>query len=98
MTNPKSMDEQFLRKDLEDVFDWAKMLQMATKVQDYDEEKLFKLVNFNLRRKAKDWYRRLNLAPFDWQTLHTLMIPRCGVYDGKELRVKMDAIKQELKQ
>jgi hypothetical protein len=32
MTNPKGMDELFWGKDLKDVFDWAKRLQMAVEV------------------------------------------------------------------
>jgi hypothetical protein len=46
-----------------------------------------------MQRKAKEWYKRLNLTPLDWQTLHTLMIAKYGVYDGEELKVKMDVIR-----
>jgi hypothetical protein len=67
---------------------------MAIQVQKYDEKKLFKIAKLNLWKKAKDWYIRLNLVPFDWQTLCILMIAKYGVYDGEELKVKMDAIKQ----
>jgi len=69
MTSPKGMDELFWGKDLEDVFDWAERLHMAVEVHEYDEEKLFKITRFNLQGEAKDWYRRLNLAPPDWQIL-----------------------------
>jgi hypothetical protein len=54
MTNPKGMDESFWGKDLEDVFDWVERLQMLVKVQEYDEDKLFKIVRFNLHNKTKD--------------------------------------------
>jgi hypothetical protein len=37
MTRPKSMDELFWGKDLEDVFDRVERLQMVTKVHEYDE-------------------------------------------------------------
>jgi hypothetical protein len=36
---------------------------MATKVWEYDEEKLFKISKLNLQGEAKDWYKRLNHAP-----------------------------------
>jgi hypothetical protein len=66
MTIPKGMDELLWGKELEDVFDWAKKLHMVVEVHAYDEEKLFKIYKFNLRRKAKDWYKRLNPTPLDW--------------------------------
>jgi hypothetical protein len=42
---------------------------MAIEVWEYDEEKLFKIARLNLRKEVKDWYKRLNHAPLDWQTL-----------------------------
>jgi hypothetical protein len=54
MTSLKGMDESFWGKDLEDVFDWVERLQMAVEVQEYDEEKLFKIVGLNLHNKTKD--------------------------------------------
>jgi len=53
MTNPKGMDELFWGNDLEDVFDWVERLQMAVEVQEYDEEKLFKIARLNLCNKVK---------------------------------------------
>jgi hypothetical protein len=97
MTSPKEMDELLWGKDLEDVFDWAKKLQMVAKVHEYDDE-FFKIIKLNLQGKAKDWYRRLNLAPLDMQTLRIQMLAKYGVYDGKDLKVKMDIIKQESRQ
>ncbi len=45
MTNPKGMDEFLWGKDMEDVFDQTQRLQMAAKVRELDEDKLFKLPN-----------------------------------------------------
>jgi hypothetical protein len=68
---------------------------MVTEVWGYDEDKLFKITRLNLWGKTKDWYKRLNPTPLDWQTLRILMMAKYGVYDGEELEVKMDAIRQE---
>jgi hypothetical protein len=38
---------------------------MAVEVHEYDEEKLFKIYKFNLQRKAKDCYKRLNPTLLD---------------------------------
>jgi hypothetical protein len=54
MTSPKGMDELFWGKDLEDMFDWAEKLHMTIEVQEYDEEKLFKITRFNLQGEVKD--------------------------------------------
>jgi hypothetical protein len=61
------------------VFDWAEKLHMVLEVQEYDEEKLFKITLFNLQGEAKDWYKGLNLAPLDSQTLWVLMLAKYGV-------------------
>jgi hypothetical protein len=45
MTSPKGMDELFWGEELEDVTNWAKKLEMATKVKGIDEQKNSKLVN-----------------------------------------------------
>ncbi len=45
MTGPKRMDELFWGKDLEDVFDQVKRLQMAIEVQEYDEDFFSNLLN-----------------------------------------------------
>jgi hypothetical protein len=42
------MDELFWGKDLEDVFYRVERLQMAKKVQEYDEDKLFRITRLNL--------------------------------------------------
>jgi hypothetical protein len=57
-----------------------------------------RLLNSTYKGKDKDWYKRLNIALLDWQTLQIQMLAKYRVYDGKDLRVKMDAIKQEFKQ
>jgi hypothetical protein len=46
---------------------------MATKVQNYDEVKLFKIVHLNLRGKVKEWYKCIELAPVNWATLKATM-------------------------
>jgi hypothetical protein len=59
LTNPKGMDELFWNKEFEDVLKWTKILEMASKVQGYDEIKLFKFVRLNIRGKTQDWYKKL---------------------------------------
>ncbi len=69
MTSLKGMDELFWGKDMEDVFDWIKRLQMVIEVQELDEEKLFKITKLNLGGTTQDCYHRLDLTPYDWATL-----------------------------
>jgi hypothetical protein len=59
MISPQGMDELFWGQDYEDVSDWAERLTMAAEVQDLNADKLFKIAKFNLRGKAKEWFRRL---------------------------------------
>ncbi len=54
LTNPKGMDELFWNNEFEDVLNWTKRLEMASKVQGYDEIKLFKIIRLNIRNKAQD--------------------------------------------
>jgi len=49
---------------------------MVAKIQEYDEDKLFKITRLNLQGKTKDWYRSLNSAPLDWQTLQIIMMEK----------------------
>jgi len=70
------MDELLWGKELEDMFVWAERLQMAIEVHEYGEEKLFKITKLNLRRKAKDWYKRLNPTLLDCQTLWIQMLAK----------------------
>jgi hypothetical protein len=53
----------FWGREYEDVSDWAKRLTMATKVRDFNVDKLFKIVKLNLRGRAKEWFKRLQPAP-----------------------------------
>jgi hypothetical protein len=46
---------------------------MAAEVRDLPADKLFKIAKLNLRGRAKDWFRRLQLVLDDWAELRTLM-------------------------
>jgi hypothetical protein len=61
MTSPKGVDELLWGKEFEDILDWIKRLEMASKVHGYDELKLFKIAKLNLWGKVKDWFRNFNL-------------------------------------
>ncbi len=65
---------------------------MATKVQELDEEKLFKIAKLNLKGKAWDWYCQLDLAPNDWLILQAILHQKYEAYDENELRMKMDVV------
>jgi hypothetical protein len=65
MTNPQGMDELFWGQDHEDINDWAERMTMAAKVWDSNANKLFKIAKLNIRRRAKEWFRKLNCAPID---------------------------------
>jgi hypothetical protein len=92
------MDDLFWGRDYEDVGDWAERLTMAVEVRDLTPDKLFKITELNLRGRAKEWFRRLQPAPADWAELRTLMIQKYGNIDANDIRMKMDAIKQEPKE
>jgi hypothetical protein len=68
---------------------------MAAEVWDLTPDKLFKIAKLNLRGRAKEWVRRLQPAPADWAALRTLMIQKYGNIDADDIRMKLDAIKQE---
>ncbi len=95
MTSPQGMDDLFWGRDYDDVSDWAERLTMAAEVRDLTLDKLFKIAKLNLRGRAKEWFRRLQLVPADWVELRTLMIQKYGNIDVDDIRMKMDAIKQE---
>jgi len=40
-------------------------------VQDLNANELFKIAKLNLRGRAKEWFKKLNLAPTDRTELHT---------------------------
>jgi hypothetical protein len=92
------MDELFWGRDHEDVNDWAERLMMVAEVRDLTVDKLFKIAKLNLRGRAKEWFRRLQLVPTDWTELRTLMEQKYGNVDADDIRMKMDAIKQEPKE
>jgi hypothetical protein len=91
------MDELFWGREYEDVNDWAERLTMAAEVRDLNVDKLFKIAKLNLRGRAKEWFRKLQLAPADWAELQNLIVQKYGGIDADDIRMKMDAIKQEPK-
>ncbi len=95
MTNPQGMDDLFWGQDCEDVSDWVERLTMAAEVCDLTPDKLFKIAKLNLRGRVKEWFRRLQPAPADWDNLRMLMIQKYGNVDTNDVRMKLDAIKQE---
>jgi hypothetical protein len=38
---------------------------MAAEVRDFHTNKLFKIAKLNLRSRAKEWFKRLQLVPAD---------------------------------
>ncbi len=68
------MNELFWGRNHEDVNDWVEILTMVVEVQDLNADKLFNFAKLNLRRWAKEWFRRLQLAQTDWTKLWTLII------------------------
>ncbi len=98
MTSPQGMDELFWGRDHEDVNDWAERLTMAAKVRDLNGDKFFKIAKLNLRGHAKEWFKRLQLAPSDWAELRTLIVQKYGDVDADDIKMKLDAIKQEPKE
>jgi hypothetical protein len=47
------------------VSDKIERLEMVIEVKNYYEVKLFKIYCFDLRGKAKEWYKRIKLAHVD---------------------------------
>jgi hypothetical protein len=91
------MDELFWGRDHEDVNDWAERLTMAAEVRDLNANKLFKIAKLNLRGRDKEWFKKLQLAPTDWAELRTLIVQKYGDVDANDIKMKLDAIKQEPK-
>ncbi len=98
MTSPQGMDELFWGRDHEDVNDWAERLTMVAEVCDLNADKLFKIAKLNLRGRAKEWFKRLQPAPADWTELWNLIVQKYGDVDADDIRMKLDAIKQEPKE
>jgi hypothetical protein len=92
------MDELFWWRDHEDVNDWAERFTMAAEVRDLNADKLFKIVKLNLKGRAKEWFRRLQPALVDWVELRNLIVQKYGDVDVHDIRMKLDAIKQEPKE
>jgi hypothetical protein len=92
------MDELFWGQEYEDVSDWAKRLTMAEEVRDLTVDKLFKIAKLNLRGRAKEWFRKLQPTPANWTELRNLIVQKYGGIDVDDIRMKMDAIKQEPKE
>jgi hypothetical protein len=67
-------------------------------MRDLNADKLFKIAKLNLQGKAHDWFRRLQPAPVDWVELRALILQKYGKVDDDDIRVKLDAIKQEPKE
>jgi len=66
---------------------------MAIEVRGYDEVKLFKIVKLNLCGKTKDWFKKLQHVPVDWNEMKTSMHQKFNVVDLDDLKVKMDSVK-----
>ncbi len=95
MTSPQGMDELSWGRDYKDVSDWAERLTMAAEVRDLNADTLFKIAKVNLRGGAKEWFRRLQPDPADWTELKNLIVQKYGDVDAVDIRMKLDAIKQE---
>ncbi len=98
MTSPQGMDELFWGREYEDVNDWAERLTMAAEVRDLNADKMFKIAKLNLKGRAKEWFRRLQPVPLDWTELRNLIMQKYGNIDADDIRMKLDAIKQEPKE
>jgi hypothetical protein len=87
------MDELFRGREYKNVNDWAKRLTMAAEVRDFNADKMFKIVNLNLKGRAKEWFKRLQPTPTDWTKLRNLIVQKYGNIDVNDIRMKLDAIK-----
>jgi hypothetical protein len=87
MTSFKGMDKLLWVREFEDVVNWVERLEMATKVRNYDEIKLFKIACLNMKGKAKEWYKKLNPTLVDWVELKTTMEQKHGIVNLEEIQV-----------
>jgi hypothetical protein len=92
------MDELLWGRDHEDVNDWAERLTMAAEVRDFNADKLFKIAKLNLRGRTKEWFKKLQLVLADWAELRVLIVQKYGRVVDDDIRMKLDAIKQEPKE
>jgi uncharacterized protein YutE (UPF0331/DUF86 family) len=51
-----------------------------------------------LRGRAKEWFRRLQPTLVDWAKLTNLIVQKYGDVDAEDIKMKLDAIKQEPKE
>ncbi len=75
--------------------DWAERLTMIAEVRDLNADKLFKIAKLNLQGRAKEWFKKLQPMPADWAELRVLIVQKYGNVDDDDIRMKLDAIKQE---
>jgi hypothetical protein len=71
---------------------------MVVEVQDLNATKLYKIAKLNLRGKAKEWFKKLNLTPTNGKKLHTYIMQKYGNIDANEIWLKVNAIKKEPKE
>jgi hypothetical protein len=60
--------------------------------------KLFKIAKLNFRRRAKEWFKKLQPPPTNWTKFQALIAHKYGDVDVDDIRMKLDAIKQEPKE
>jgi uncharacterized protein YutE (UPF0331/DUF86 family) len=92
------MDKLFWGREYEDVSDWVERLTMDAEVRNLTADKLFKIAKLNLRGRAKELFKKLQPTPSDWTELRNLIVQKYGGIDADDIRMKMDAIKQEPKE
>jgi hypothetical protein len=70
---------------------------MVAEVRDLNADKLFKITKLNLQGQAKEWFKRLQPVPVDWNELRMLIVQKYENVDDDDIRMKLDAMKQEPK-
>jgi hypothetical protein len=48
---------------------------------------------FERASQTKEWFRKLQPAPSDWNELRALITLKYGDFDADDIRMKLDAIK-----
>jgi len=71
---------------------------MVVEVRDLNANKLFKIAKLNLKRRAKEWFRKLQPTLTNWTELWALITHKYGDVDADDIRMKLDAIKQKPKE
>ncbi len=71
---------------------------MASKVHKYDKLEHFKIARLNLQKKTKDCHKKLKPPPVDWNEIKVRMQQKFKDVDLDELKMKMDMVKQKLRQ